>query len=113
MPKNLTKDLLTLVFQAPVVIALRCQLIATAAWKSPTGKTAETRLMVLEKSEAAAESVLQWNTGLTKLGLVLFRNLWLAQRTDFTCSPGTTLIASAVAPYARRVRANSRRLNRH
>ncbi|MHA7775113.1 hypothetical protein [Roseibium sp. M-1] len=110
---KLTNDLISLAFQAPYVIALRCQQLAASTLFGSPGNTPELQRMVSEKAAAFVESTVSWNTALTAMNLALIRNFWLGRRLHLSHRQSTQLIGRAVGPYAKRVRANSRRLSRH
>jgi hypothetical protein len=117
MSGKLTHDLLSLWFEAPVVIALRCQnwtesLVAGTATANP-----ELQRMVSEKLAAATESTLALNTALMRQGMTSLHRFWLGQFLPFSVghfSSGFSQATAAkgVGPYARRVRANAKRLGR-
>ena len=113
MPEKLTNDLFSLAFQAPFVIALRCQRLAAGVWPGSSKHTAELHRMVNEKAEASIESLISWNTVLTRMSLAFFQEVWLGRRPGLSPRQGTELIGKTVRPFAKRVRANSRRLSRN
>ena len=103
MSGKLSHDLFSLWFRAPVVIALRCQnwtanLAAGTAWTNP-----ELHRMISEKAAAATESALAMNRALLRDGMTSFQRHWLG---------GQSIAAKGTRPYAKRVRANAKRLSR-
>jgi len=113
MPKKPTHDMFSLFFEAPYVIALRCQQLAAGAGAGWTENSAELQRMVSEKAEATFESLIASNVAISRLGLVLFKDFWLGRRFTLTPRQGASLVGQVTGPYAKRVRANGRRLRRH
>ncbi len=109
---SLTNDMLSLWFQAPLVIAMRCQSMGFTALTGGAHDSAEMNRMVLEKAAATFESATAINTAMAKEGLALFRNLGPGRQSLLTGRSGEALAAAALRPYAKRVRSNNRRLNR-
>jgi len=112
VPSKLTNDLFSLWVQAPIVISLRCQAIAAAAWTGSAQDTSEINRMVFEKAAASVESAGALNMALARLGLASFQSMWLGRRPQMSGRQGGALAAAAVRPYAKRVRSNTRRLGR-
>ncbi|MBN9672818.1 hypothetical protein [Roseibium aggregatum] len=109
---KLARDLVSLWFQAPMVIALRCQAMAAASLKGQPQDVTEINRMVLEKAAAALETATAVNTALARQGLSAVRQMSLGQKPRASTRKGISLGAETVGPYAKRVRSNSRRLSR-
>lgn len=112
MREKLSRDIISLAFQAPYVIVLRCQQLAASTLLGSPGNASELQRMVTEKAAASVESMMGWNTALTGMNLALIRYFSLGRRPRISYRQSTGLIGKAIRPYAKRVRANSRRLNR-
>jgi len=113
MPKKPTDDMFSLFVEAPYVIALRCQQLTVGTGFGWAENSAELQLMVSEKAEASFESLIASNVALSRLGLVLFKDFCLGRRVTLTRRQSATLFGQFTGPYAKRVRANGRRLRRH
>ncbi|WP_085025401.1 hypothetical protein [Ensifer aridi] len=108
--RSLASDLAALWFQAPMVIAARTQAMAVAAMTGSATDYVEASRMVTEKMAAAAESVVACNVALAKEGMGAAAALALGK---IGRGAGHKRIASAaLRPYAKRVRANARRLSK-
>ncbi|NRP73683.1 hypothetical protein ILFOPFJJ_04596 [Ensifer psoraleae] len=106
---SLASDLMALWFQAPMVIAARTQAMAIAAMTGSATDYAETSRMVTEKMAAVAESVMAANVAIAKEGM----GLAAAFAAGKAVSGGHDRVtAAALRPYAKRVRANVRRLRK-
>ncbi|AFL52801.1 hypothetical protein ABIE78_001310 [Sinorhizobium fredii] len=106
---SLASDLMALWFQAPMVIAARTQAMAFAAMTGSATDYAENNRMVTEKMAAVAESVVAANVAIAKEGM----GLASAFAAGKTVSDGHNRVtAAALRPYAKRVRANARRLSK-
>lgn len=105
--RRLSHDLVTLWFQAPFVIAIRMQEMATVMMSGGTGNTAEFHRMVTEKMAANAESVMAANLQICRQ--------WISAMTA-TAYPSqraaNAIAESAIKPYSKRVRSNARRLSK-
>ncbi|MCA1494124.1 MULTISPECIES: hypothetical protein [Sinorhizobium/Ensifer group] len=105
---SLARDLTALWFQAPLVIATRTQAMAMAAMTGSAADYAEASRMVTEKMAAAAECAVAANMALMKEGM----NAAAAIATGGKAATAgrNRVAAAALRPYAKRVRANARRL---
>ncbi|MEE4014063.1 hypothetical protein V1T76_18500 [Roseibium sp. FZY0029] len=117
MSGKLTNDLFTLWFQAPVVIALRCQNWAASLQSGTSNSNPELLRMVSEKLDAATESTLALNMAMMRHGATSARQFWLGPYFPFSvrrfsASLGQSTAAEGLGPYAKRVRANAKRLGR-
>ncbi|WP_018240078.1 hypothetical protein [Ensifer sp. BR816] len=100
---SIARDLAALWFQAPMVIAARSQAMTLAAMTGSATDFAEASRMVTEKMAAAAESAVAVNIAMVKEGMGV--------TVGKSVSGGHTRVtAAALRPYAKRVRANARRL---
>lgn len=104
------RDLTALWFQAPLVIAARTQAMMMAALTGSTGQYAEASRMVTEKIAAAAESAVAANMALAKESMTVAAAL--AGGRARTRADHKRVAGAALRPYARRVRANARRLKK-
>lgn len=105
--RALSRDIATLWFQAPFVIAVRMtQLSQSAMTGAPAG--AEAARMVTEKALAAWESAIAMQFGFA------VEAMRLAARAGQMTDTGATgrLAARGIRPYAKRVRSNRRRLGK-
>ncbi|TYC51829.1 hypothetical protein FMN50_19875 [Rhodobacterales bacterium] len=113
---KLSNDLFCLWFHAPIVIALRCQSMAAAAMAGTPQDDREISRMSNEKSSAAIESAIALNAEVMRQGLEWSRQFWLGSQpmasSRHASALSSTLSAAAIAPFAKRVRANQRRLSR-
>lgn len=109
---SLGSNMASLWFQAPLVIGLRCQAMALSAFSGRAQDTAEMNRMVLEKASASLESATAFNIALMQQGMTMFQGMMRGQKPAFKSRHGERLAAAAVRPYAKRVRANSKRLTR-
>ncbi len=98
--RSLARDLVSLWFQAPMVIAARSQAMTLAAVTGSATDYVEASRMVTEKMAAAAESVVAANVAMAKEGIAVAIGKGGHNRVT----------AAALRPYAKRVRANARRL---
>ncbi|WEX76104.1 hypothetical protein PYH37_004375 [Sinorhizobium numidicum] len=106
---SLASDLAALWFQAPMVIAARTQAAAVAAMTGSATDHVEASRMVTEKVAAIAESVVAANVAMIKEGM----GMAVALAAGKTVSGGHDRVTAAVLrPYAKRVRANARRLSK-
>ncbi|ABR60620.1 hypothetical protein GOC91_23495 [Sinorhizobium medicae] len=105
---SFTSDLIALWFQAPMVIAARTQAMAVAAMTGSTTDYVEASRMVTEKMAAAAESVAAVNVALVKEGMGAAAALATGKMNS--AAAHNRIAAAVVRPYAKRVRANARRL---
>ncbi len=107
----LANDLFSLWVQAPFVIAMRTQAMGAAALSGRAYDIAEANRMVAEKIAASTESMAAVHRELTRQGLAAFAS---GLSTGSPAKQGARqqkLTAAAVRPYAKRVRANSKRLS--
>lgn len=98
-------------FHAPMVIAKRCEAMATSALAGEAHDATEMNRMMFEKAEASIESAFAFNGALTLQGLNFFRTMSMGGQPDFFGRHGEALAAAALKPYAKRIRSNQRRLN--
>lgn len=105
---SFASDLIALWFQAPMVFAARAQAMAVAAMTGSTTDYVEASRMVTEKMAAAAESVAAVNVALVKEGMGAAAALATGKMNSGAAH--NRIAAAVVRPYAKRVRANARRL---
>ncbi|MEZ0004619.1 hypothetical protein [Sinorhizobium fredii] len=106
--RSLARDLASLWFQAPMVIAARTHAMAVAAVTGSPTDYVEASRMVTEKMSTAAESVTACSAALVKEGMGAATTL--ATGRIKKGSGRKRVAAAALRPYAKRVRANARRL---
>ena len=117
MSGKLSHDLFSLWFQAPVVIALRSQNWAASLQAGTLNSNPELHRMVSEKTAAATESALALNAELMRNGMKSVQRFWLGRQSLSTTSRvstglGRSVVAKSVRPFAKRVRANAKRLGK-
>ncbi len=108
--RSLASDLAALWFQAPMVIVARTQAMAMAAMTGSATDYAEASRMVTEKMAAAAECAVAANVALMKEGMNAAAAMAAGNRASATGH--NRIAAAALRPYAKRVRANARRLSK-
>ncbi|WP_453961403.1 hypothetical protein [Amorphus suaedae] len=99
-------------FEAPMVIATRCQAMAMAAAAGKPQDTVEIGRMIQEKMAATAESALAVQAEMVRQGIDAFWQMALGHRPTTSRAKTDRLSAKAVAPFARQVRRNARRLKK-
>ncbi|MFD1697055.1 hypothetical protein [Roseibium aestuarii] len=110
--RTLAGDMASLWFQAPLVIGMRCGAMATAALTGKAQDGAEMNRMVMEKASASVEGATAFNLALARQGLAAFHDIAFGRQPTAQARAGEALAAAAMAPFAKRVRANARRLSR-
>ncbi|WEX86782.1 hypothetical protein PZN02_003113 [Sinorhizobium garamanticum] len=106
---SIVRDLTALWFQAPMVIAARTQAMTIAAMTGSATDYVEASRMVTEKMAAAAESVVAAHVALLKEGMSAVAAL---AGGKLPATGHRRVTAAALRPYAKRVRANARRLSK-
>jgi len=106
--RNLAGDLATLWFQAPMVIAARTQAMTMAAMTGSAVDYAEASRMVTEKMAAAGECAVAANMALMKESMNAAAAMAAGKKSS--AAGHKRITAAALRPYAKRVRANARRL---
>jgi hypothetical protein len=106
--RSLARDLAALWFQAPMVIAARTQAMAVATMTGSAADYAEASRMVTEKMAAAAECAVAANAAFMKEGMSAAATIAAGKRA--AAAGHKRVAAAALRPYAKRVRANARRL---
>jgi len=109
---KLTRDVASLWFEAPVVIAMRCQAMGLAAAAGKPQDTVEIGRMIQEKAAATAEASLAVQAEMVRQSIDAFWQLALGQRPTSSRAKTNRLSAMAVAPFAKQVRRNARRLKK-
>ncbi|MGX1098473.1 hypothetical protein ACSSVZ_002509 [Amorphus sp. MBR-141] len=109
---RLTRDVASLWFEAPFVIAMRCQDMAMAAAAGKPQDTVEIGRMIQEKMTAAAQAGLAVQGEMARQSIDAFWQLALGGRPKVTQAKKNRLSAKAVAPFAQQVRRNTRRLKK-
>jgi hypothetical protein len=95
-----------------MVIAMRCQAMGLAAATGKPQDTAEIGRMIQEKAMAAAEASVVLQTEMARQGIDAFWQMALGRKPTVTQAKANRLSAKAVAPFAKRVRKNTRRLRK-
>jgi len=104
---GLPMDLMTLWFQAPMVMAARMGMLATTSANSARLQ-AEVMRMFSEKSAAATEGMIAMQFA---IGNEMLRAL-TRPAMPFDQGVGNRVIAKSLRPYGKRVRANAKRLSK-
>lgn len=104
---GLPMDLMTLWFQAPMVMAARMGMLATTSTTSASSQ-AEVARMFSEKSAAAMESMLAMQFAIGKEVMRSLTHPYLRSGPG----AGNRVIAKSLRPYGKRVRANAKRLSK-
>ncbi|MDI7863612.1 hypothetical protein MRS76_16775 [Rhizobiaceae bacterium n13] len=111
--RRISKDAVSLWFEAPFVIAIRMQQMQMAALTGNTKVLTEMNRMVTEKMAAAAESAVAVNVALSK---EVFHAATRAATSGATAARSKKsqqkILSEALKPYGKRVRSNARRLSR-
>jgi len=108
--QGLARDLASLWFQAPMVIAMRTQALGMAMMTGSTKEAAEFNRMVTEKAAAAVESAMAVNLSLAQQGVAAATAIATGQKPASAATVARRTTQAAVKPYGKRVRANARRL---
>ena len=108
-PRQLRRNAVTLWWEAPFVMSLRLQQMQLAALTGKPQDAAELQRMVVEKLAATAESAVAVNIALSKAAFDTTINMMMGGRPSVT-KTREAVVAAAVKPFGKRVRANSRRL---
>lgn len=95
-----------------MVIAMRCQAMGLAAATGKPQDTAEIGRMVQEKMTATAQAGMAVQAEMARQSIDAFWQLAFGGRPMMTRANSDRLSAKAVAPFARQVRKNARRLNK-
>jgi hypothetical protein len=107
---GLSRDLASLWFEAPMVIAMRTQAAGVAMMTGNTKEMAEFNRMVTEKMSAAAESAMALNFAMMQQGMDAAFAIAAGRKPRSASSSAEKITAAAVKPYSKRVRSNVRRL---
>ncbi|WP_106752070.1 hypothetical protein [Pannonibacter carbonis] len=108
--KQFTNDLASLWFQAPLVIAMRTQAMMLAAATGSTRENAEMGRMIGEKAAAMVEGTLAAQQAMALQATRAMTQVALG-RKPAALKP-EPIAHAAVKPFAKRVRANTRRLTK-
>lgn len=108
-PRRLRTNAVTFWLEAPFVMALRLQQMQLAALTGKPQDAAELHRMVAEKVAATAESAVAVNVALSKAAFDTTINMMMGGRPSVS-KTREAVVAAAVRPFGKRVRANSRRL---
>ncbi|THK37187.1 hypothetical protein EHS39_15280 [Ensifer sp. MPMI2T] len=106
---SIIRDLSALWFQAPMVIAARMQAMTIATMTGAATDYVEASRMVTEKMAATAESVVAAHVALIKEGIGAVATL---AGGKLPATGHKRVTAAVLRPYAKRVRANARRLSK-
>jgi 3-oxoacyl-ACP reductase-like protein len=110
--QGLARDLASLWFNAPMVIAIRTQAMGMAMLTGSTGDIAEFNRMVTEKTDAAAESAMAINASIAKHGLAAATAMATGRKPASGAKTAGKIAHEAIKPYSKRVRANAKRLTK-
>jgi hypothetical protein len=108
--QGLGRDLASLWFEAPMVIAMRMQAAGIALMTGSTTQAAEFSRMVTEKISASAESAIALNHAMAQQGMDAALAVATGRMPRSAEKVAENITAAAVKPYSKRVRANARRL---
>jgi hypothetical protein len=108
--QGLSRDLASLWFEAPMVIAMRMQAASIAAMTGSTKEMAELNRMVTEKMSASAESAMALNFALMQQGIDAASAMAAGRKPRSASRAAEQIAEAAVRPYGKRVRSNVRRL---
>jgi len=95
-----------------MVIAMRCQSMGLAAAAGKPQDTVEIGRMVQEKMTATAQAGMAVQAEMARQGIDAFWQMALGRKPTMTQAKANRLSAKAVAPFARQVRKNTRRLKK-
>jgi len=95
-----------------MVIAMRCQAMGLAAAAGKPQDTVEIGRMVQEKMTATAQAGMAVQAEMARQGIDAFWQMALGHRPTTSRAKTDRLSAKAVAPFARQVRRNARRLKK-
>jgi hypothetical protein len=108
--QGLSRDLASLWFEAPMVIAMRMQAAGIAVMTGNTKEVAEFNRMVTEKMSASAESAVALNFAMMQQGIDAASAMAAGRKPRSASSAAEQISEAAVRPYGKRVRSNVRRL---
>ncbi|MBO0663938.1 hypothetical protein LQ948_14985 [Jiella sp. MQZ9-1] len=109
-PKALA-EMTTIATFAPLVVATRLSQLGFAIATAPTARDGrEATRMVSEKLDAAREATAAMQTAFAKAGSDAVVAAMTGRRAKG--NPADAIVSAGLAPYAKRVRANHRRLSR-
>lgn len=108
-PRRFHRNAVTFWLEAPFVMSLRLQQMQIAALTGKPQDAAELQRMVVEKLAAAAESAVAVNMALSKAAFDTTINMMMGEAPS-VAKTREMVVAAAVKPFGKRVRANSRRL---
>lgn len=109
---KLQNDAFSLLFEAPVVIAMRCQAMGLALASGKPQDSAEIGRMIQEKVMATAEAGMAVQAEMIRQGIAACWQIAGGGRPTMTVAKMNRLSGKAAAPYAKRVRGNTRRLSK-
>ena len=109
---GLTRDLTSLWFQAPMVIAMRSHAMAMAMMTGGTKDMAEFTRMVTEKAAATAESAMATNVAIAQETVAAATAIATGRKPKSAAKAAGKIGHAAVKPYSRRVKSNVRRLTK-
>ncbi|TCL73861.1 hypothetical protein [Rhizobium sp. BK251] len=109
---GLARDLASLWFQAPMVIAMRSQAMGIAMMTGNTKNMAEFNRMVTEKAAAAVESAMAVNAAVAGQAMTAAAAIATGRKPKSSAKAAEKIAHAAVKPYSKRVRSNTRRLSK-
>jgi hypothetical protein len=108
--RGLGRDLISLWFEAPMVIAMRTQAAAFAMMTGNTKQATELNRMVTEKVYATTESIMALNVAMMRQGTDAALAMASGRKPRSAGRAVEQITEAAVKPYSKRVRSNVRRL---
>lgn len=109
--RGLGRDLISLWFEAPMVIAMRTQAAAMAMMTGGSKSSAEFNRMVTEKMAATAESMMAVNLAFTQQAVNVAFAVASGRKPASANHTAEKIAEAAIKPYSKRVRSNVRRLS--
>jgi hypothetical protein len=109
--RGLGRDLISLWFEAPMVIAMRTQAAAMEMMTGGSKSSAEFNRMVTEKMAATAESMVALNLAFVQQAVDASFAMASGRKPASAGRTAEKIAEAAVKPYSKRVRSNVRRLS--
>lgn len=106
------RDAFSLLVEAPFVIAMRTQAMVLAFAAGKPQDSAELGRMIQEKLMATAEAGIAVQAEAARQGMAAWWGMMSGRRPTLSAAGMKRLSGKAAAPYAKRVRSNSRRLSK-
>ncbi len=106
------RDLMSLWFEAPFVIAVRSRQMSEAIFSGSNRNAGKFNKMVTEKAAAAAESAMGVNLALARQGMSAMLSMMAGRKPATGRRSADKLVKASLKPYGKRVRSNANRLTR-